>query len=443
MLKKSSVLIGALSLLWSVGSLAKVDTRVKWGGEYRLRNYIADNLSFGSNQKQDLYNHRLLLTGEMAPNDVIEAHFSFNVHQVIGGQGRRGSLGLENSGGDAEQIQILTAYADWSLGSSFFLNLGRMDLSWGNGALVSKNMDDQTPYSFDGAVLGYDSESFLFSAGVLRLGDWDRSLGSASTIDPDESSYFARLSFKSFGKALKTAEFFFLRLQSADYIDAANSINLKGFSLNRLGFSFAGATNKFFYQMDYVNLLGSYNGGDGAKAWLGHLKLGAKFGKRAPWAVYMIGHIDSGDKASSSATDEGYRPIYYNHHKYAGQMDLLAWGNLTYYGLGATLFHKNRTEFMGQVLRFSLTNNFKGPSSISYLGYGDTNSFISEDVSKNTANEQSKNLGTEFDFVMKRNFRSDAYIELILGAFLPDAYFEAYGRLKNVYSLRLSTGFSF
>lgn len=445
MLKKPSILIGTAVLLWASLSFADVDTKVKWGGEYRLRTYVADNLTFGSSEKQDLYNHRLLLKGEMAPNDVIEAHFSFNIHQLIGGKGRRGFSGVENTEDDSQQIQILTAYADWHLGSSFFLQLGRMDLNWGNEVVVSRNMDDQRPYAFDGMVFGYDSEAFLFNAGALRVGDWDQSLGPAATIDPDESAYFVTLDFKSFGKVLETAKFFFLRLQSADFIDSANSINIPGSSLNRLGFALAGSKGKFFYQLDYVNLLGSYNGGAdiGARAWMGHFNLGLNLGENNPGSVYVIGHFDSGDDVSSTETDEGYRPIYYNHHKYAGLMDLLAWGNLTYYGLGARLLYKNRIDFTAQVLRFTLTDTSKGPNSISYLGYGDNSSLVSEDVSKNSNGEISSDLGTEFDFVIKRDFRSKAYVELILGVFLPDSYFEAYGRSEKIYSFRLSTGFSF
>ncbi|MGH1469394.1 MAG: hypothetical protein ACRBBP_11065, partial [Bdellovibrionales bacterium] len=321
--------------------------------------------------------------------------------------------------------------------------LGRLDLNWGNEVAVSQNMDDQKPYSFDGAVFGYDAESFIFNAGALRVGDWDRGLGPASTIDPDESAYFVTLDFKSFGKVLETAEFFLLRLQSADFIDTANSINIEGYSLNRLGFSFAGSKGRFFYQADYVNLLGSYNAGESAKAWMGHFNLGVNFGEQNPGSVYFVGHYDTGDDAGSAETDEGYRPVYYNHHKYAGLMDLLAWGNLTYYGLGLTFVRKGNTELKAQALRFTLTDNSTGPNSISYLGYGDSSSFISEDVSKNSNGELSSDLGTELDLALKRNFLSGAYLELILGVFIPDEYFEAYGRNEKVYSFRLSTGFSF
>lgn len=423
---------------------AEADTRVEWGGEYRLRTNVVDNLDASSSEKQDDYTHRLILKGTMAPNDSVMVHFSLNVNQELGSQTKRGFGGLESAEeGSADDLQVLTAYGDWHLGSSFFLNFGRMDLNWGNEVVMSRNYDDQRPYSFDGLVFGYDSDTFLFNAGALRVGDWDRAQGPATTIDPDESAYFVSLDFKSFGRLLKTAEFFLLRVQSSDFSDVASSIAVEGSSLNRIGFSLGGENGKFSYQADYVNLLGSYNGGQSAKAFMAHLNLGYNFGDKSPGRIYMVGHTDSGDKSSTTDIDEGYRPVYYNHHRYAGLMDVLAWGNLTYYGLGFDLLYKGHTDFKIQALRFSLTDNTLGPNSISYMGFGDTTDFINEAVATNSNGENLSALGTELDIMIKRNFASNAYIELILGAFITDDYFEAYGRKNPVYSLRLSTGFSF
>ena len=444
MLKKTSILVFTALIFASSFGSAEVDTRVKWGGEYRLRTNVADNLDASSSEKQDDYFHRLILKGSMAPNDAIMVHFSLNLNQPLGSEAKRGFGGLESSDeGSSNDLQVLTAYGDWHLGSSFFLNFGRLDLNWGNEVLVSRNYDDQRPYSFDGLVFGYDSETFLFNAGTLRVGDLDRTQGPASTIDPDESAYFVSLDFKSFGRLLKTAEFFLLRIQSSNFSDVPNGISIDGSSLNRIGFSLGGEKGAFSYQADYVNLLGSYNSGQSAKAFMVHMNLGYNFGDKSPGRVYVVAHTDSGDDSGTSDVDEGYRPVYYNHHKYAGLMDILAWGNLTYYGLGFDLQYKGHTDFKVQALRFSLTDESLGPNSISYLGYGGGTDFISEAVSTNSNGENVSALGTELDVMIKRNFTSKAYIELILGAFITDDYFEAYGRKNPIYSLRLSTGFSF
>ncbi len=417
---------------------------MNWGGEYRLRTLVVDNLDAQSSEKQDDYNHRLIIKGDMAPNDSVMVHFSLNANQSLGSQNKRGSLGLESTEEDSSNdFQILTAFGDWHLGSSFYLNFGRMDLNWGNEIVVSRNNDDQRPYSFDGLIFGYDSETFLFNAGALRVGDWDRGLGPGTTIDPDESAYFVSLDFKSFGKTLKTAEFFLLRLQSSDFVDSQNGVSLEGSSLNRIGFSLGGENGRFSYQLDYVNLLGSYNGGQSAKAYMGHLNLGYEFGDKNPGKLYLIGHIDTGDDASTDEVDEGYRPLYYNHHRYAGLMDVLAWGNLTYYGFGFDYLYSGDTTFKVQALRFGLTDESTGPNSISYLGYGGDSSFINQEVSENGNQESVSDLGTELDILVQKNFSSNAYIELILGAFITDDYFKAYGRKNPVYSLRLTTGFSF
>jgi hypothetical protein len=292
-------------------------------------------------------------------------------------------------------------------------------------------------------IFTYDSESLTFDAGALRVGDWSQDQSGGNTVDPDESAYFSRLSFKSFGKLFETADFLFLRLQSANFQDADLGINITGSSLNRLGFSLGGSRSGAFYQLDYVNLLGSYNDGLSAQAYMAHLKLGFKFGDKNPASFYLIGHYDTGDDANTVDTVESYRPLYYNHHEYAGLMDLLAWGNLTYFGVGGTLTTSGVLEIKAQVLRFQLTDPSTGPSSISYLGYGNDQALISQAVQENSNGVSENQLGTELDLVFNREFASGAYLELILGVFLPDQYFESYGRSDEIYSLRLTTGFEF
>lgn len=420
----------------------KLDTKIDWSGEYRLRGRYLDRAYVGSSEPQDFYVHRFILKGSMAPNDDIETHFAINFNQALGGDEKRGFAGLRDGDTDDQNIQILKAYADWAFGSSFSVRFGRMELDWSHGALISKNDDDQQPYFFDGAVLGYDAAGFSLRSGVLRVGDWTLANSAPNKIDPDESAYFASLDFKPLSALLETTQVFFFRTQADDYNSAA--VNIMGSSLNRIGLALGGASKGFYYSLDYVSQLGSYNNGVNSSAWMAQGEFGYKIDTGYnPTKFFIKAHYDTGDDAATTDTDEGYNPLYYNHHKYAGLMDVLAWGNLNYMGFGASVLRRKKTEFMLQALWFKLSDSSSGPSDISYLGYSGDNDTISEAVATNASGVTSSQLGYEIDFLYKRNFSSQAFLEVIGGVFVTGDYLEAYGRDKNFFSIRVSTGFEF
>ena len=426
----------------SESSLEKLGTKIDWSGEYRMRGKYQDRSYVGSSEPQDLYVHRLILKGSMAPNDVIETHFAVNLNQTLGGDERRGFAGLRDSDSDDQNIQVLTAYADWAFGSSFLMRFGRMNLDWSHGALISVNDDDQQPYFFDGAVVGYDASGFSLRSGVLRIGDWTLANGSPEKIDPDETAYFASLDFKPLSALLETIQIFFFRTQSDNYNSPA--VNIPGSSLNRIGMALGGASGGFYYTLDYVSQLGSYNTGLSASAWMAHGEFGYRIDSgNNPTRFFLKAHYDTGDDAATTDTDEGYQPLYYNHHKYAGLMDVLAWGNLNYLGFGASVIRRKRTEFLVQALWFKLSDSSSGPNDISYLGYSGANDTISEAVAANSSGVSSSDLGYEIDFLYKRHFSSQAFLEIIGGLFVTGDYLEAYGRDKNFFSLRVSAGFEF
>lgn len=441
MLKKTSKITLSLIFLWAFSAQAALNTRVDWSGDYRLRGQYLENAAIGSSDSQDFYNHRMIVSGKMVPNDSVQAHFSINLNQNLGSEDRFGFAGIRDEDPDDEDVQILTAYGDWAFGSAFSFKFGRMDLNWGNEAVISVNNDDQRPFFFDGVVFTYDAAGFSFSSGALKISDWITANSDSGDVDPDESAYFVSIDFKPLSRLVEKSQIFFLRLQSDNF--TTPSVSIEGSSLNRLGFSASGSSGALFYNLDYVSLLGSYNGGQSAAAWMGNLKLGLRFGDKTPSEFFLKGHFDSGDKADTADKNEGYRPLYYNHHEYAGLMDLLAWGNLNYLGAGFSFLRKERSEFMLQALWFRLSETNQGPSSISYLGFGDSSDLIDQNVFQNSNGVESSDLGFEVDFLFKRTFSSKAYVEFIAGIFMPGEYLEAYGRDENILSFRLTTGFEF
>jgi hypothetical protein len=415
---------------------------IRWGGDYRLRGLAQTNIFNDSSEILDDFSHRLRLKGSFSPNDDIQAYFSANFYGQFGGS-PRGLNGLEIETLDvnqsSHQLQLLNAYAEWDLWDGLFLYFGRQKMSWTNEALFSENLDDNRPYSFDGLVFYYSDSILNFRLGALRVGDWQRQ--NDDELDPSEDTFFLSIEINGYLDLLENAQIFYLRTLKDSFENEALGLSFEGGSFNRLGISLNGESSRLFYTFDYINLSGDFNNSSSISANMGHLKLGVKWGKEKTLKTSFIAHIDSGDKDSTTEINETYKPLYYNHHKYSGLMDLLAWGNLTYYGLSLEYLPGQKQSLGLQFLSFARTSRDAGVSSIDYLGY-DQN-FITEDIMQNTSGVTDRGLGFEIDFVYKKEYNSNAFIEFIAGAFLPGSYFEGYGRLDSIYSARITTGFSF
>lgn len=412
---------------------------VQWSGEYRLRGLFQENIFPDSSDYNDQYSHRLILAGRLAPNDDIQAYFSVNLNGNLGGK-KRGRLGLvDEELSDEQNIDLLTAYGNWDLWRGFYLSFGRQTLKWGNETLMSPSKDDNQPYSFDGAIMHYDSESLHVQAGAIRVEDWSGANG--DRLDPNENSYFVSLELKGFMALLNSAQAFYYKVQKDNYSNTDLGFNIQGGSFNRFGVSLAGKTKRFYHNIDYINFSGSYSNNIGVSGWMGHGVLGTVLSQKKQVKLFIEGHYDTGDDANTPETNEGYDPLYYNHHRYAGLMDLFAWGGLSYLSLGLEMNSSLTDKFKFQVLSFKRTSQSAGPNSISFLGFN--NMFISEAANTNANSIGSRDLGLEFDFVYLKNYDSGVYLEVIAGAFVPDDYMKAYAQDKTIYSLRISTGFEF
>jgi hypothetical protein len=62
-------------------------------------------------------------------------------------------------------------------------------------------------------------------------------------------------------------------------------------------------------------------------------------------------HMDSGDDNAGDDKTETYQPLYYDSHKYAGLMDILGWGNLTYWNINASVMPAARPRSWSRSLR--------------------------------------------------------------------------------------------
>ncbi len=416
------------------------DTKFLWNGEYRSRGLFQENVLNNGRGGLDAFSHRLILNAEFEPNDRLDAVVSGILFQNWGDD-VRGFAGIREES-DLDSFRIFEAYGEWHLSTAFFLKFGRWALDFGNGSLVSKNMDDNLPYSLDGVMLGYDASNFEFRLGGLRVGDWPSSLG--FTADPDSSAYFALINLKSWEPVFKFFQIYLFRQQKDAYSNASNGSSIAAESSNYFGVSAAGEYNKLFYTTDYITYSGEFTDtNNDIDGFMAHVKLGVKAREKNNLRLFLTYHFDTGNDGSTANTDESYRPLFYNHHQYGGTLDLLSWGNLSYFGLGVSLEKNKKNKFTLQALSFSRSSNDDGVRSIAFGGFGDSDAFINSDISGNTSNVTDKDLGLEVDFIYSRDFDSGVSLEFLAGAFFTGDYLKAYQRTKDVYGARLTLSMPF
>jgi len=95
-------------------------------------------------------------------------------------------------------------------------------------------------------------------------------------------------------------------------------------------------------------------------------------------------HSDTGEKASTATKTERYDPLFYDRHNYAGLMDVVNWGNLTYWNVNATLMPMETIEAGLGYYMFSKSEA------------GDTTA-MGENTGLTTPGGSSKELGSEID----------------------------------------------
>jgi len=432
------IILFALSFFSSLAFSAE-DTKFLWDGEYRSRGFLQENVLNSGNSANDVFSHRLKLRAEFEPNDRLDAVVSAILFQNWG-EDVRGFSGIREES-ETENFRIFEAYGEWHLSSAFFLKFGRWALDFGNGALISKNLDDDVPYSFDGVMLGYDASNFELRIGALRVSDWPASLG--FTADPDSSAYFTSINLKSWEPVFEFFQIYFFREQKDGYNNATTGRSIEAESSNHFGVSARGKYEKFFYTADYVQYSGEFTSlNQNIDGNLLHLKAGLTLKEKDDFKLYLVFHSDTGDD-DSTAQSEFYRPLYYNHHKYAGVLDLLSFGNLTYVGLGSSILKNDKNKFSLQALSFSRTSDSDGTRGISFDGSGGATGFISDDIVGNTSNVDDPDLGLEIDFIYNRDFDSGMSLEFITGVFFVGEYLKAYQRTKDVFGARLTLSLPF
>jgi len=124
-------------------------------------------------------------------------------------------------------------------------------------------------------------------------------------------------------------------------------------------------------------------------------------------------HSDTGDKASATK-NERWDPMYYDVHNYAGLMDVVGWGNLTYWNVAASLMPTDTIETGLAYYMFSKTEGGDGINALSMQSAA-----AAAAPARGFAGTTDKEIGSEIDVWANKSYEGGFKIGARYGAFMP------------------------
>ncbi|MDZ4660632.1 MAG: alginate export family protein [Pseudomonadota bacterium] len=328
-----------------------------------------------------------------------------------------------------ENIPLVSeAWLWWKLNESMSLRMGRGPFSLGDGKVISNNDYLKVPYSLDGVVIGWSGELSHSDFFALKL--IENVKPGFVTNDSEMNVYGLSFNVKNPPEIFKIIHFHVMQVVKNAIDKGGNGIGEdpiyeRGLNYGRYGLAFVGG--KFFqYAISYAAHSGEIQLGTSTKVWSGSM-IDAELALRPTWKnakIYYGYHRDTGNEQVNGEKEAKYDSFLYEKHGTSGAMDVLGWGNLTFWkaGLHADILEDLRLyidyySFLRSETRDTVTAGPNGTSMLaSQLG----------DVSDESE------IGSEWDVSVDHTYDTGLNMLLRFSTFIPGPYLsENSGPNKN------------
>jgi hypothetical protein len=369
--------------------------------------------------------------------------------------------GVRNGTSNSDNTVLVNeAYGSWLVTDSFLLRFGRGSFTLGDGSVIATNDYQDFPYSFDGVLGTYEWEFMRLSAWAVKFAAYSSDFtgrvnpqqvfNAAGTTDsdPGASAYGLAVDWKMLPAWLKMANLHLIKNQK-DQTPGTGSYAIGGNLLNpiagmgqdtyRYGITLSGDMANVDYLFDYNAVTGNYRGNssyqaEGIPCWqdkcnANSFMIQGVVGYTVPkWLnshAFVVYHMDSGGDNNGSQF-KTYDSYFYDIHSmtHGGLMDVIKWGNLTYYGIGYTIDPMDRFQVGLLYNMFQRTNGTATPYSINPgpLGLAMLNGNASGSAVANTKGSTSKAIGQEIDLEATKKYDGGFEVEARVGMFMPGSY---------------------
>ena len=409
------------------------DVEVKNSGEFRARytNYINSSGS-GSTDQMSGTEGRLKWNVSARKGEKLQVFVSLIHQSLFGSQnttsGKYGATGAAAT--DNDVLVVNRAWGWWKATDAVSIQVGRFGIQIADGAFFDENDWDPYPTSFEGANIAWDMDWAKLNFYAVQTHDYSApnfngagtNPPAAATIPENNSNaarefYMISGDFKNLPEAIKTANLHVVQI-TKDATNGATNAVPGSQNFQHIGLALNGEIVGFTYKLDGAFQTGTYNNVTGGtqtniSANMFDLSAGYHMAETMGLKVTANFHTDSGANGTSSAA---YQPLYYDGHSYAGLMDVVRWGNLTYYDLTATINPMEDLEVGAGYYMFSRSNTGDTTTSPFAGGrYANTVGGIGG-FSSDSA------IGSEADVWAAKTYDSGVKIGLRYGAFMPSDY---------------------
>jgi len=358
-----------------------------------------------------------------------------------------GDGGAIHSGASTNNVMLVQeAYGYWMMSDDVLFRFGRGSLQMADGSVIGTNDYDPIPNSFDGVLGTYEFDFGRISAWAVKFATYDNGLSAKmaavggqtlatsgnTSSDPEADAYGISFDMKRMPEALKMVNIHVIDNSKASTPGAvtapwlmADPLTTMGQNTVRFGAAVGGAASIVDYKADAEFVSGKYycSGAYGTGCttangtmtsmttsqymWQG--EVGVNFAEFMKSRIFVKAHMDSGDSQSAATATKvsTYDPYYYNKYEGGGMMQVLDWGNLTYYNLGLSAAPSDQTTFGLQWFMYSKTN---ATGNVNAGRYGDMVEFTSPNSSA---------LGQEVDLWAEHKYDGGFSILAHAGMFMP------------------------
>jgi hypothetical protein len=289
------------------------------------------------------------------------------------------------------------------LGSDFNFKIGRQEIKYGAGRLISAPTWSNRIRSFDAVILHYHPSNlyldFLFGADVKYNDD------NFNNIEHKEKIMGVYGGYK-INKRLSKIEFYFLPQTIRDTKTKSTRYTV--------GARFQGSIpGEILYDFEFPYQFGKQNHKT-IKAYAFHGDLSREF-QAVLWKPKLALEYNqaTGDKDSSDSTNNTFIPLYQSTHDPYGLMDFFRWQNMREVAASLSLFVTNKLKIIPQVNFFWLmsTNDSWYSSTGAALRTdrsGLRSHYVGQEVSLRASYEVNKNIKLESGYA---HFFSGGYVK--------------------------------
>lgn len=394
-------------------------TETKFNGELRAHFFSNMNPSAAADttadpaKQESHWEQRTKLGATFSKGESLNAHIGLIAANTWGNDyasvATRGSLTATGE----NFMFVHEAWGFWKPWSNFSFRLGRGALNVADGTVLSTNDGMQLPYAFDGVLGTYYAE--FANINIFGVKGFDTYTFAAPTYSstqadtPEINFYGVSLDVKNLPEALKMVNVHIMQINGTKIGGTNDNMNAL-----RYGLTLAGNYMNFDYRGTYAGYSGKSNAGNTSTDSTGSMfDLGAGYS----WTDMMnfhlgaLYHSDSGDTNGADTKTETYDSFFYDKHNNAGMMDLVKWGNSTYFKVGASLEPMETTKFGVDYYSFSRTTN-KDTAYWWATGFDANGALTNTDTA----------VGTEIDVYATKTYDNGVSMSLFYGMFTPGEY---------------------